>query len=129
MALSLGIVGLPNVGKSTLFNALTKKQVDVANYPFCTIEPNVGVVKVPDERVDKLAVMSNSGKKFIPLLNLLILLALLGALTREKGWVINFLPTFAMLMPLVMSFAIFKIMISPTLKAALTHLRTKKLSI
>ncbi len=63
MALSLGIVGLPNVGKSTLFNALTKKQVDVANYPFCTIEPNVGVVKVPDERVDKLAVMSNSGKK------------------------------------------------------------------
>ena len=63
MALSLGIVGLPNVGKSTLFNALTKKQVDVANYPFCTIEPNVGVVKVPDERVDKLAAMSNSATK------------------------------------------------------------------
>ena len=63
MTLSLGIIGLPNVGKSTLFNALTKKQVDVANYPFCTIEPNVGVVKVPDERVAKLAAMSNSAKQ------------------------------------------------------------------
>ncbi len=63
MTLSLGIIGLPNVGKSTLFNALTKKQVDAANYPFCTIEPNVGVVKVPDERVTKLAAMSNSAKQ------------------------------------------------------------------
>ncbi|HNU90173.1 MAG TPA: redox-regulated ATPase YchF [bacterium] len=63
MALSLGIIGLPNVGKSTLFNALTKKQVDAANYPFCTIKPNVGVVKVPDERVAKLAAMSNSAKQ------------------------------------------------------------------
>ena len=63
MALSLGIIGLPNVGKSTLFNALTKKQVDAANYPFCTIKPNVGVVKVPDERVARLAAMSNSAKQ------------------------------------------------------------------
>ncbi|MBU2109591.1 DUF933 domain-containing protein [Patescibacteria group bacterium] len=54
MSLSIGIVGLPNVGKSTLFKALTKKQVDIANFPFTTIEPNVAVVAVPDEKLDKL---------------------------------------------------------------------------
>ncbi len=58
MPLSIGIVGLPNVGKSTLFNILTKKQVDASNYPFCTIDPNVGVVKVPDERLNKIAEIS-----------------------------------------------------------------------
>lgn len=62
MSFSIGIVGLPNVGKSTLFKALTKKQVDAANYPFCTIDPNVGVVAVPDERLDKLAQVSQSAK-------------------------------------------------------------------
>lgn len=62
-SLFIGIVGLPNVGKSTLFQALTKKQVDRANYPFCTIDPNVGVVAVPDERVDKLAELTRSEKK------------------------------------------------------------------
>lgn len=60
--LQIGIVGLPNVGKSTLFKALTKKQVDCANYPFCTIDPNVGVVAVPDERLQKLADFSKSVK-------------------------------------------------------------------
>lgn len=62
MSLSIGIIGLPNVGKSTLFKALTKKQVDIANYPFCTIDPNVGVVQVPDGRVEKLAEFSHSQK-------------------------------------------------------------------
>jgi len=60
--MKVGIVGLPNVGKSTLFKALTKNPVDIANYPFCTIEPNVGIVKVPDERLEKLAEMSKSAK-------------------------------------------------------------------
>ncbi|MCX6767028.1 MAG: redox-regulated ATPase YchF [Candidatus Moranbacteria bacterium] len=60
--MKVGIVGLPNVGKSTLFKALTKNPVDIANYPFCTIEPNVGIVKVPDERLEKLAKMSQSAK-------------------------------------------------------------------
>jgi ribosome-binding ATPase len=63
--MKIGIVGLPNVGKSTLFKALTRNPVDISNYPFCTIEPNVGIVKVPDERLNKLARMSKS-QKVIP---------------------------------------------------------------
>ena len=63
--MKLGIVGLPNVGKSTLFNSLTKAGAESANYPFCTIDPNVGVVTVPDERLNVLADMYQT-KKIVP---------------------------------------------------------------
>ena len=63
--LSLGIVGLPNSGKSTLFNALTKKSVPAENYPFCTVDKNIGVVKIPDERLDRLAAFLSS-EKIVP---------------------------------------------------------------
>lgn len=63
MKLSMGIVGLPNVGKSTLFKLLTKQEINIANYPFATVDPNVGIVSVPDERLEKLNEMSGSAKK------------------------------------------------------------------
>lgn len=65
MSFSVGIIGLPNVGKSTLFSLLTKKEVPRENYPFCTIDPNVGIVEVPDERLEVLAKISRS-EKIIP---------------------------------------------------------------
>ena len=65
MALKAGIIGLPNVGKSTLFNAITKKNILAANYPFATIDPNVGVVSVPDKRLEVLNEMYNP-ERLIP---------------------------------------------------------------
>ena len=65
MALQCGIVGLPNVGKSTLFNCLSNAKAQAANFPFCTIEPNVGVITVPDERLIRLAEIDNP-KRVVP---------------------------------------------------------------
>lgn len=85
MSLSIGIVGLPNVGKSTLFQAITKKQVDCANYPFCTIEPNIGVVAVPDERVDKLAELTHSAKKIYATVKFVDIAGLVKGASQGEG--------------------------------------------
>jgi hypothetical protein len=85
MALSIGIVGLPNVGKSTLFKTLTKKQVLIANYPFATIDPNVGVVLVPDERVDKLAELSKSKNKIYATVDFVDIAGLVKGASEGEG--------------------------------------------
>ena len=85
MPLSIGIVGLPNVGKSTLFKAITKKQVDIQNYPFTTIEPNVGVVAVPDKRVDALAEISKSAKKIYTTIEFIDIAGLVKGAAQGEG--------------------------------------------
>ena len=83
--LKLGIVGLPNVGKSTLFKAITNKQVDIQNYPFTTIEPNVGVVAVPDERVDALAMLSDSARKIYTTIEFFDIAGLVKGASQGEG--------------------------------------------
>ncbi len=85
MSLSIGIVGLPNVGKSTLFKTLTKKEVLIANYPFATIDPNVGVVLVPDERIDKLGEFSNSVKKIYATVDFVDIAGLVKGASEGEG--------------------------------------------
>jgi len=85
MALSIGIVGLPNVGKSSLFNILTKKSVEAANYPFCTIDPNVGVVKVPDDRLHKLAQVSKPAKIIATSIEFVDIAGLVAGASKGEG--------------------------------------------
>lgn len=83
--MKLGIVGLPNVGKSTLFNAITKAGAEAANYPFCTIEPNVGIVTVPDERVTKLSQVYNSKKTIYTTIEFCDIAGLVKGASKGEG--------------------------------------------
>lgn len=83
--MKLGIVGLPNVGKSTLFNAITKAGAESANYPFCTIEPNVGVVSVPDERLDRLTEIFGSEKKLPTAIEFFDIAGLVKGASKGEG--------------------------------------------
>lgn len=83
--MQLGIVGMPNVGKSTLFNSLTKAGAESANYPFCTIDPNVGVVAVPDERLNKLTALYNSAKTVPAVIEFVDIAGLVKGASKGEG--------------------------------------------
>ena len=86
MGFKCGIVGLPNVGKSTLFNALTaSKNAEAANFPFCTIDPNIGIVDVPDERLEKLSVLSKSKKKILANITFVDIAGLVKGASKGEG--------------------------------------------
>src|SRR5579862_2818511 len=85
MTLQCGIVGLPNVGKSTLFNALTKAGIAAENYPFCTIEPNVGIVEVPDARLDKLAAIAKPEKVLPAVVEFVDIAGLVAGASKGEG--------------------------------------------
>ena len=93
MALKCGIVGLPNVGKSTLFNCLSSAKAQAANYPFCTIEPNLGVISVPDERLNKLAEIVHPGRIVPATCDIVDIAGLVKGASKGEGLATSFSET------------------------------------
>jgi len=102
MKLEIGIVGLPNVGKSTLFHLLTKQNITIANYPFATIDPNVGVVAVPDERLEKLNALSASKKKIPAVVEFYDIAGLVKGANKGEGLGNDFLDDILLTQAIVM---------------------------
>ena len=94
MSLKCGIVGLPNVGKSTLFNALTKAGIAAENYPFCTIEPNVGIVELPDPRLAQLAAIAKPQRVVPATVEFVDIAGLVAGASKGEGLGILFLANF-----------------------------------
>jgi GTPase SAR1 family protein len=128
MSLKCGIVGLPNVGKSTLFNALTKAGIEAANYPFCTIEPNVGIVEVPDKRMQALAEIVKPQKMQPAIVEFVDIAGLVAAPPRARAWATSSSPTSAKPMLLCMSCAASPTTTWSMFRAASTHCATSRSS-
>ena len=112
--MKLGIVGLPNVGKSTLFNAITKAGAGAANYPFCTIEPNTGIVPVPDKRLDTLIAMYNPKSRVPASVTFVDIAGLVKGASKGEGWATSSSPTSARWTPLCMWCAVLRMITSST---------------
>lgn len=127
--MKIGIVGLPNVGKSTLFNAITNAGAESANYPFCTIDPNVGMVSVPDERLDKLSDMYQPPKTIPAVVEFVDIAGLVRGASKGEAWATSSCLISEKWMPSCMLFAALTTRTSFMLRAALTRSATLRPSI
>ena len=128
MSLKCGIVGLPNVGKSTLFNALTKSGIAAENYPFCTIEPNVGIVEVPDPRMDELAKIVKPQRMQYAIVEFVDIAGLVAGASKGEGLATSSLPTSARPTPSSTSCAASMMKMSCTSRARSIRFQTSKSS-